>query len=95
TTGADAAAVVARIGAHGVTVATGLLPELRSRYFRVGHMGWVIGNPDLLRHTVAAVAAGLRECGLGAGEAAERQAMAALDELAALEPVATASATGP
>ncbi|HLX10452.1 MAG TPA: aminotransferase class V-fold PLP-dependent enzyme [Thermoanaerobaculia bacterium] len=95
TTGADAAAVVARIGAHGVTVATGLLPELRSRYFRVGHMGWVIGNPDLLRRTVAAVAAGLRECGLGAGAAAERQAMAALDELAAREPVATASATGP
>jgi alanine-glyoxylate transaminase/serine-glyoxylate transaminase/serine-pyruvate transaminase len=71
--------VVARIAEHGVTVATGLLPELRSRYFRVGHMGWVIGRPDLLRRTVAAIAAGLRDCGLGAGADAERQALAALE----------------
>jgi len=78
---ADAPAVVARIAAHGVTVATGLLPELRSRYFRVGHMGWVIGRPELLRRTVAAVAAGLRDCGLGAGAAAEGRALAALDVL--------------
>ncbi|HVR11952.1 MAG TPA: aminotransferase class V-fold PLP-dependent enzyme [Thermoanaerobaculia bacterium] len=78
---ADATAVVARIAAHGVTVATGLLPELRSRYFRVGHMGWVVGRPDLLRRTVAAVAAGLRDCGLGAGGAAEGRALAALDLL--------------
>jgi alanine-glyoxylate transaminase/serine-glyoxylate transaminase/serine-pyruvate transaminase len=79
--GADAPAVVARIAEHGVTVATGLLPELRSRYFRVGHMGWVIGRPDLLRRTVAAVAAGLRDCGLGSGAEAERRALAALDRL--------------
>ncbi|HEV3459003.1 MAG TPA: aminotransferase class V-fold PLP-dependent enzyme [Thermoanaerobaculia bacterium] len=79
--GADAPAVVARIAAHGVTVATGLLPELRSRYFRVGHMGWVIGRSDLLHRTVAAVATGLGECGLGAGAAAERQALAAVDQL--------------
>ena len=82
-TAAEAPAVVARIAEHGVTVATGLLPTLRSRYFRVGHMGWVAGRPDLLRRTVAAVAAGLRECGLGAGAEAERQALAALDALPA------------
>jgi len=82
---ADAPALVARIAEHGVTVATGLLPDLRSRYFRVGHMGWVAGRPDLLRRTVAAVASALRECGLGAGEQAERQAMAALDQLPARE----------
>ncbi len=81
TAAADAPAVVARIAEHGVTVATGLLPELRSRYFRVGHMGWVVGRPDLLRRTVAAVAAGLRDCGLGAGAEAEEQAQAALDPL--------------
>jgi len=80
---ADAPAVVARIAEHGVTVATGLLPDLRSRYFRVGHMGWVVGRPDLLRRTVAAVASALRDCGLGAGEQAERQALAALDRLPA------------
>jgi hypothetical protein len=45
-------------------------------------MGWVVGRPDLLRRTVAAVASALRECGLGAGEQAETQAMAALDQLA-------------
>ncbi len=80
--GADAPALVARIAEHGVTVATGLLPALRSRYFRVGHMGWVVGRPDLLRRTVAAVASALRECRLGAGEQAERQALTALDQLA-------------
>jgi alanine-glyoxylate transaminase/serine-glyoxylate transaminase/serine-pyruvate transaminase len=87
-----APAVVARIAEHGVTVATGLLPELKSRYFRVGHMGWVIGRPDLLRRTVAAVAAALRDSGLGAGEEAEKQALAALDDVPAWEELQTASA---
>jgi alanine-glyoxylate transaminase/serine-glyoxylate transaminase/serine-pyruvate transaminase len=88
--GADAPAVVARIAEHGVTVATGLLPDLRSRYFRVGHMGWVVGRPDLLRRTVAAVASALRDCGLDAGDQNERQALAALDQLPAREaPAAT------
>jgi len=77
--GVEAPAVVARIAEHGVTVATGLLAKLSSRYFRVGHMGWVVGRPDLLRRTVAAVAAGLSDCGLGAGAEAERRALAALD----------------
>jgi alanine-glyoxylate transaminase / serine-glyoxylate transaminase / serine-pyruvate transaminase len=83
----DAAAVVAAIGARGVTVATGLLPEIRSRYFRVGHMGWVIGRPDLLRRTVAAVAGALGDSGLAAA-AAERRALAALDAVPAWEPPA-------
>jgi alanine-glyoxylate transaminase/serine-glyoxylate transaminase/serine-pyruvate transaminase len=93
--GADAPAVVARIAAHGVTVATGLLPELRNHYFRVGHMGWVAGRPELLRRTVAAVASGLRECGLGAGEQAEKQALAALDQLPAWEAPAAAAEVSP
>ena len=80
---ADAPAVVARIAEQGVTVATGLLPELRGRYFRIGHMGWVIGRPDLLRRTVSAVAAALRDSGLGPGDEAEKQALAALDDVPA------------
>jgi alanine-glyoxylate transaminase / serine-glyoxylate transaminase / serine-pyruvate transaminase len=89
---ADAPALVARIAAHGVTVATGLLADLRGRYFRVGHMGWVVGRPDLLRRTVAAVAAGLRDCGLAPGEQAEAQALAALDEVPAREAAIAAPA---
>jgi alanine-glyoxylate transaminase/serine-glyoxylate transaminase/serine-pyruvate transaminase len=90
----DATALVAAIGARGVTVATGLLPEIKSRYFRVGHMGWVIGRPDLLRRTVAAVAGALNDLGLGhaansAGSAAaERRALAALDNVPAWDPAA-------
>ncbi|MFO0597942.1 MAG: alanine--glyoxylate aminotransferase family protein [Myxococcaceae bacterium] len=41
--GVDAALVKA-IGAQGVTVAGGLHPELRTKYFRVGHMGAVTMN---------------------------------------------------
>ena len=41
--GVDAALVKA-IGAEGVTVAGGLHPELKTRYFRVGHMGAVSMN---------------------------------------------------
>lgn len=84
---APAPALVARIAAHGVTVAGGLLPDLKNSYFRIGHMGWVIGRPDLLRRTVTAVAAALRDCGLAlpapgaASGDAERQALAALDDL--------------
>jgi alanine-glyoxylate transaminase/serine-glyoxylate transaminase/serine-pyruvate transaminase len=92
TAAVDAPAVVARIGEHGVTVAGGLLPELRTRYFRVGHMGWVVGRPDLLCRTVAAVAAGLRDGGLGVTAQGERRALAALDGLAvAAEPAAARS----
>jgi alanine-glyoxylate transaminase/serine-glyoxylate transaminase/serine-pyruvate transaminase len=83
-TSAAAPAVVARIADHGVTVTGGLLPAIRNRYFRIGHMGWVTGRPDLLRRTVAAVAAGLRDAGLSLEADAERRALAALDEAPAL-----------
>ena len=52
-------------------------------------------RPELLRHTVAAVASGLRECGLGAGEQAEKQALAALDQLPAWEAPAAAATAAP
>jgi alanine-glyoxylate transaminase/serine-glyoxylate transaminase/serine-pyruvate transaminase len=51
--------LVRRILDQGVAVAGGLHPAIRNEYFRVGHMGFVTGRPDLLRRTVEAVAAGL------------------------------------
>lgn len=57
------ATLVSRIGERGVAVAGGLHPDIRGQYFRVGHMGYVIHHPDLLRRTVEAVAGGLADCG--------------------------------
>ncbi len=56
-------ALLPRIAARGVTVAGGLHPEIRATSFRVGHMGWVVGQPDLLRRTVDAVAGALHDLG--------------------------------
>ncbi|HEY8021117.1 MAG TPA: alanine--glyoxylate aminotransferase family protein [Thermoanaerobaculia bacterium] len=72
------AALVARIGERGVAVAGGLHPEIRGRYFRVGHMGYVVRRPDLLRRTVEAVAGGLQDLGRtadGAGAWAAAEAV--------------------
>ncbi len=55
--------LVASIGARGVSVAGGLHPALRTRYFRVGHMGWVLTQPEMLRTTVRAIAEALAERG--------------------------------
>lgn len=52
-----------RIAARGVLVAGGLLPELRTRYFRVGHMGWTTTQPALLERTVRAVGEALAAAG--------------------------------
>lgn len=52
-----------RISARGVTVAGGLLPGLQGTYFRVGHMGWVTGQPELLARTVRAVGLALQDLG--------------------------------
>jgi len=58
--------LVARIAARGVAVAGGLHPEIRSQCFRIGHMGYVVHRPDLLRRTVEAVAGGLADGGIEA-----------------------------
>jgi alanine-glyoxylate transaminase/serine-glyoxylate transaminase/serine-pyruvate transaminase len=63
--------LVRRILDHGVAVTGGLHPAIRNEYFRVGHMGFVTGRPELLRRTVLAVAAGLGESGERAWAAAE------------------------
>lgn len=56
-------ALLPRIAARGVAVAGGLHPEIRATSFRVGHMGWVVTRPELLRRTADAVAGALHDLG--------------------------------
>lgn len=58
--------VRAHIAQRGAIVAGGLLPELRGRTIRVGHMGWTTSQPALLRRIAGAVGEGLRDAGAGA-----------------------------
>ncbi len=51
--------LVGRIAAEGVIVAGGLHPEIRGEYFRVGHMGYCLTQPAMIRRTVEAVAKAL------------------------------------
>ncbi|HEX6852462.1 MAG TPA: aminotransferase class V-fold PLP-dependent enzyme [Candidatus Polarisedimenticolaceae bacterium] len=53
------AALVGRILREGVIVAGGLHPAIRTRYFRVGHMGYAATRPEMLDRTVDAVRRGL------------------------------------
>jgi len=55
--------LVGRIAEHGVYVAGGLHPAIRSEYFRVGHMGYALTRTDFLMRTVEAVASGLASFG--------------------------------
>lgn len=71
------ASVVAEVKKRGVVVAGGLHTELRARYFRVGHMGHVLTQPDALRRTVQAIGEALAVAGHGCDPAA---AVAAFDE---------------
>ncbi|MFT3842166.1 MAG: alanine--glyoxylate aminotransferase family protein [Myxococcaceae bacterium] len=70
-------ALVKRIADEGVTVAGGLHPDLRAKYFRVGHMG-ATGAAELLT-VVGAVERALRASGIavepGAGVAAAQRAL--------------------
>ena len=60
--GVDATALPA-IKARGAIVAGGLHPAIKTRYFRVGHMGAVTRDAEALRRTVGAVAHGLADAG--------------------------------
>lgn len=75
--GVDAALVKA-VAAQGVTIAGGLHPELKTKYFRVGHMGAVSAN-DVLA-TVSAVERALvaskAQVQPGVGVAAAEKALA-------------------
>lgn len=55
--------LVGRIAEHGVTVAGGLHPQIKTRYFRVGHMGFAVTRPELLLRTVEAVGRALIDAG--------------------------------
>jgi alanine-glyoxylate transaminase/serine-glyoxylate transaminase/serine-pyruvate transaminase len=66
------ASLLGQIGKAGVILAGGLYPQIKTRYFRVGHMGAVTASDILV--TVGAIEAGLSAVGhrfeLGAGLAA-------------------------
>lgn len=74
--------LVGRIRDEGVIVAGGLHPEIRERYFRVGHMGAV--RPNDVLATVGAVERALHAAGhkhaAGAGVAAAQGALVGGDE---------------
>lgn len=57
------AALVAKVLEHGVIVAGGLHPLRRTEYFRVGHMGYAITQPEMLVRTVGAIEAALIDLG--------------------------------
>jgi alanine-glyoxylate transaminase / serine-glyoxylate transaminase / serine-pyruvate transaminase len=73
------ASLLSHVGAAGVIVAGGLHPQIKDRYFRVGHMG-AVTQSDILA-TVGAIEQGLARAGyrfeLGAGLAAAQRALAA------------------
>ena len=58
-------ALVGLIRERGVIVAGGLHPDLKTRYFRVGHMGHVTTQPSALFRTVRAVSEALGASGVG------------------------------
>lgn len=76
--GVDGAFVKA-MSNEGVAIAGGLHPELRAKYFRIGHMGRI--DASILLTTVGAVERALRASGgkveLGAGVAAVQRALSA------------------
>jgi len=55
--------LVGEVKRRGVIIAGGLHPEIKSRYFRVGHMGHILSQPEELIRTVTAIAEALNACG--------------------------------
>lgn len=72
--------LLGRIEERGVVVAGGLHPQIKERYFRVGHMGGVSGSHILA--TVGAIEGALQACGyrfdLGAGLVAAQKVLRGL-----------------
>ena len=66
-----------KVKAAGAILAGGLHPEIKARYFRIGHMGAT--KPGDLLATIGALEAGLRDCGYkfepGAGVAAAQRVL--------------------
>jgi len=71
------AGVLQKIGEAGVILAGGLHPEIKARYFRIGHMGAV--TPSDILTTLGAIEQGLAQAGykfrLGAGLAAAQEVL--------------------
>jgi alanine-glyoxylate transaminase/serine-glyoxylate transaminase/serine-pyruvate transaminase len=67
--GIDVATVVGGTARNGVIVAGGLHPEIRTRYFRIGHMGYAITRKEMLLRTVEAIGMALRDAGVNADAA--------------------------
>lgn len=76
--GVDGAELLSKINAAGVILAGGLHPALRTRYFRIGHMG-AVSAADILT-TVGALEEGLQAVGYhfaaGSGLAAAQRLLA-------------------
>ena len=66
-----------KVRAAGAILAGGLHPQIKARYFRIGHMGAT--KPGDLLATIGALEAGLLGCGYrfepGAGVAAAQRAL--------------------
>jgi len=74
--GVDGAKLLGEIKARGIVVAGGLHPQLKTAYFRVGHMGDVTTRPERLLDTVDAIQGALAACGHERPEGAARAAAA-------------------
>jgi alanine-glyoxylate transaminase/serine-glyoxylate transaminase/serine-pyruvate transaminase len=59
--GISGAELLPKIAKSGVLLAGGLLPDIKSKYFRIGHMG-AVNQGDLLT-TIGAIETGLKQCG--------------------------------
>jgi len=75
--GVEGAQFLPAVRSAGVTLAGGLHPDIRTEYFRIGHMG-AVRSGDLLA-AIGAIEAGLKTCGhefsLGAGVAAAQSVL--------------------
>ncbi|MEZ4438471.1 MAG: aminotransferase class V-fold PLP-dependent enzyme [Polyangiaceae bacterium] len=68
--------LVGAISERGVIVAGGLHPEHKNAYFRVGHMGYSITQPEHLERTVSAIAEALAALGHACDVDAARRELA-------------------
>ena len=73
------AELVGEVFGEGAVIAGGLHPRLKTKYFRVGHMGWTVDQPEVLVGTARAIATALAKLGrpdrVGEVEAAVRAAL--------------------
>ncbi len=75
------AALVGHILEQGVIVAGGLHPAIRNEYFRVGHMGYAVTQPEMLSRTFQAIATALEKSGVELDTGAVDRATATLSVL--------------